>query len=201
MRKYVVGAVLLSASLTSQADNGFYVGFNAGQATYDVSLEDLSFLDDGSLTSASLDDIHASLGLSLGYQITSNFSVEASYVELGKISARAESDGSGFLYAPGVVNAKAEASGLAFDIKGQAPINKILGFYGKLGIFSWDADTTLKDSSGELANVSEDESDSFFGLGASFVMNYNSSLNLEYTAYKLDDIDVDVLTIGIQFRL
>jgi len=140
---------------------------------------------------------YTSLRLALGYQINPNFSIEGGYADFGELTVNATSDGSGFLYFPGPVNLTAAADGLFFNLKGQLPLSEQFSLFGKVGFLKWDAEVTLSDSTGGLSE-GVDDNDIFFGIGGSFNINNSVSLNLEYTLYTLDDLDVDVLSAGIQ---
>lgn len=198
LQKSLVVVSLFSMVSLAQAAEGFYIGLNVGQASYDAVLDDFAFLDDGSIISASLDDSDTSFSFTLGYQLTPNFALEGGYVDLGELTVSATSDGSGLLYAPGSVALKAAVDGLFFDVKGILPLNEQFSLYGKLGLLKWDAEVTLSDVTGSLSE-STDENDTFFGVGGSFNISNTMALNLDYTKYDLDGDDVDVLSVGIQF--
>ena len=196
LQKSLIATSLFAVISFAQAE-GFYIGLNVGQANYDTTLNDFAVLDDGSITSASLDDSDTSLSLTLGYQLTPNLSLEGGYIDFGEFAVNATSDGSGFLYVPGPVTAKAATDGLFFDVKGQLPLNELFSLYGKFGFLKWDADVTLSDSAFSVTE-STDDNDTFFGIGGSFNINNSMALNVDYTLYKLDDLDVDVFSVGIQ---
>lgn len=193
---YIWGGTPYSSS-SAQADEGLYLGFNLGQSKYDAELNDFSELDDGSIISANLDEKDTSFSFTLGYQLTPNFSVEGGYIDLGELHLNAVSDGSNF-YSPGAVNFTVETDGLFFDVKGQLPINEQFSLYGKLGLLQWDGNASISDSTG---GVSADGSDTFFGFGASFNINDSLLFNVDYTLYNLDGDDIDVIAVGVQFKL
>ena len=197
--KSLIAISMWSAVSISHASEGFYFGVNLGQASYDVALDDAAILDDGSLFSADLDDTDTSLSLTLGYQLTPNLSLEGGYIDLGEFAFNATSDGSGFLYPAGPVGIKVEADGLFFDIKGQLPLNEQFSLYGKLGLLKWDADLKLSLSIGSGSGNVDDGSDVFFGVGGLFNINNNWALSVDYTLYELEDLDVDVFSVGVQF--
>lgn len=198
LNKTVIAIALLSSFTIIHAKEGAYIGVNLGQATYDASLDDFAFLDDGSIIAADLDDSDTSLSITVGYQFTPNFSIEGGYIDLGELSVDAVSDGTGFLYFPGDVKLSAEVDGLFFDVKGQIPLNESFSIYGKFGLLKWDGEVTLSDATGSLSG-DDDGNDTFFGAGAAFSINNNTSLNVDYSLFDLDGDDVDVLSIGIQY--
>lgn len=199
--KSLIAISVLSTASISSATEGLYFGLNIGQASYDVSLSDAALLDDGSLSSASLDDSDTSLSLTVGYQMTPNFSIEGGYIDLGEFSFDATSNGSGWLYPAGPVNATIETTGLFFDVKGQVPLTEKISLYGKLGLLKWDADVNVSISLGS-GSESIDDTDTFIGMGGSVILSQDEAstiaLNVDYTLYELDDLDVDVFSVGIQ---
>ena len=197
--KSIIAITLLSSSMSIQANEGVYLGLNLGQATYDASLDDFAFLDDGSIISADLDDKDSSFSITVGYQFTPNFSVEGGFIDLGELAVDAVSDGSGFLYFPGDVRLSAEVDGLFFNLKGLIPLNESFSLYGKFGLLKWDGEVTLSDATGSISG-DDDGNDTFFGAGAAFSINNNFSLNIDYSLYDLDGDDVDVLSVGIQYK-
>jgi OOP family OmpA-OmpF porin len=193
----LIAACLLSAVSVSHASEGIYLGFNLGQASYDVSQSDAAAaLDDGSLTSLSIDDTDSSYRWAIGYQLLRYFSLEGGYLDLGDITVNATSNGSGSLYVAGPVNSRMGVDGLFFDVKGLLPLNEQVSLYGKFGLLKWDGEVTLSNVDG---SVNEDGDDTFFGIGGSYNIYDTLALNVDYTFYKLDDLDVDVFSVGIQF--
>lgn len=197
--KSLIAICMLSAVPVSSASEGFYVGLNVGQANYDASIDRFAFLDDDSIYSVNLEDKSASYSITLGYQLNPYFSLEGGYIDLGKLSVYAKSNGSGLSYAEGSVDLVVDVDGLFLDVKGQLPLNEYFSLYGKLGLLEWDAEATLSDLTGDLSSNSADDNDTFFGIGVSFNSINNTTLNVDYTMYKLDDEDIDVLSLGLQF--
>lgn len=191
----LIAACLLSAVSVSHASEGIYLGFNLGQASYDVTLNDFAVLNDGSLTSPGLDDTDSSYRYTIGYQLLPYFSLEGGYVDLGNFGATATSDGAG-IYEAGIFSTITSTDGFFIDVKGQIPINEQFSLYGTYGLLSWRSETVLSASTGTLER---NDNDSFFGIGGSFNIYDTLALNVDYTFYKLDELDVDVFSVGIQF--
>jgi len=200
LKALVVLGLPFAVSL-AHAEQGFYLGFNVGQATYDLALDDFAIFDDGSIVSASLDDSDTSFGFNLGYQLTENFSLEVGYVDLGEFTLDAVSDGSGFLYFPGNVDMAFETTGVTLALKLQAPVNEAISLYGKFGVLSYEVDFSFSNSGVSGSDTVDDSNDTFYGLGASFAVGNNTSLNIDYVLYSLDDLDVDVASVGLEFKL
>lgn len=196
--KSLLTVTILSAISVSHASEGLYLGFNLGRASYDLDLNDFAVLNDDSLTSKSLTDTDSSYRFTIGYQLLPFFSLEGGYVNFGEFSATATSSGSG-IYAPGLFSTIVTTDGLFIDAKVILPINEQFSLYGTYGLLSWDSDITVRDSQGIVEEGASDDKDPFFGLGGSFNIYNNLALSVDYTFYKLEELDVDVLSVGIQF--
>ena len=87
-----------------------------------------------------------------------------------------------------------------FDAKGILPLNEKFSLYGKFGLLMWDEKGTLSDVTGSIS-ADDDGTDIFFGVGASFNLTEKIALNGDFSRYQVDEdsVDVDVLSIGIQF--
>ena len=197
----LIAACLLLAVSVSHASEGIYLGFNLGQASYDVTLNDFAELNDGTLTSPSLDETDSSYRLTIGYQLLPYFSLEGGYIDFGNFSATATSDGTG-IYPPGIFSTITSTDGFFIDVKGQIPINEQFSLYGTYGLLSWESETILSLKSETVVTPERnkhDDNDSFFGVGGSFNIYDTLALNVDYTFYKLDELDVDVFSVGIQF--
>jgi OOP family OmpA-OmpF porin len=114
MRKDVVAALVLAASLgvTTQeaAAQGFYVGAGIGEATIEVG----PFKDDD-------------LGFKIfgGYEFNKNLAVEVEYIDGGTQKDR---------------GIKLDSSVFAVSVLGQLPLSDIFSLYARLGYGSWDLD-------------------------------------------------------------
>ena len=196
--KSFIAISILSAALVSHASEDFYFGVNIGRVNYDVTLDDLAVLNDGSITSVSINDRNITISLILGYQLTPNLSFEGGYVDLSNFTVNATSDGSGSGYAAGPVELKAATGGLFFDIKGQLPLNREFGLYGKFGVLKWDSKVTIPASTLSTSSTTKAD-DTFFGVGVSYNVRHTILvLNADYTFYELEGIGVDAFTVGMQ---
>ncbi len=96
--------------------------------------------------------------------------------------------------------ASVEITGLEFSGVGYLSVSPTFDLFGKIGLFSWDADIALTGFRG----VSVDGSDLIFGLGAQYNPSDKISIRLEYQTTTLDvndvDFDTDVISIGVAFN-
>ena len=197
--KSLIVISLLSVVSVSHAAEGFYVGLNVGQSIYSSDVPDFAFLDDGSITSVGLDDSDMGLGLMLGYQFSPYLALEGGYVDVGELNVDMSSDGTGSEYAPGKVTFKEEGDGVFLDVKGILPLHEQLSLYGKIGVWNWNTDSVIADTTGSLISKSEDGSDALFGFGAAFDISNGFGMVADYTIYILDDENVNVFSLGVQY--
>ena len=202
--KSLIAISMLSAVSASHASEGFYVGANIGQSNYDINSNEFASAL-GSITtvlSSSADDSDTSFSFTFGYQLNPNLSFEGGYINLGEVGVDVVIYENPYVID---VNTAIETDGLFFDIKGQVPINAVFSIYGKIGVLKWDSDITVTLSNVDLGNYTDsesvDEDDTFFGVGGSVILskdeNNSMVLNIDYTLYELDDLDVDVLSLGV----
>lgn len=198
--KLLIAISMLFTVSVSHSSPGVYFGFNVGSVDYDLVPEGFAVLDDGSLDTPSLDDGGMSLSWTLGYQFTKNLSLEGGYILFDEITFDAISDGSG-IYTPGPVTEIVKTDGLVFDLKAQVPLSKQFGLYGKFGFMKWDSKVTLSDSINEGGETLSGK-DAFSAIGGSYIIgkseDYSVMLNFDYTFYEVKDMDVDVLSVGVQ---
>jgi len=193
----IAAMLLVSIMLATPAQAGkIYAGASVGESTIDFGVADI---DDGSLSNASVDDSDTAFKVFAGYRFLKFFAVEADMVDLGEFAISATSDGSGLIYASGPVAAIAETDGYRIAGVGILPVGGGFSVFAKAGIFFWDAETMLTDAGGTLIDNSSDN-DEFFGAGLNFDLKGPISIRLEYEMLSLDDIDIDLVSIGAAFR-
>jgi len=205
-----ISQIILSASLltcsssyaadanTTTTQNNFYVGGAVGIATADISSSDIP-------DNYSLDDSDTSLKFFVGYKLSDNFSIEGGYIDLGEMSISNS-------YTESLVNFNektiAESNAFIVNIKGHYALSDSASVYAKVGVASWDIEGTEKFTATiPSQNISQsysedvyDESgtDVFFGVGIGFDLG-DFQLFGEYEKFKIDDENVDVLSIGATY--
>lgn len=193
----IAALCLMTLLVATPAQAGkIYAGASVGESSIDFSVADI---DDGSLSNASADDSDTAFKVFAGYRFLKFFAVEADTVDLGEFVFTATSDGSGTSYPAGPVSAVAEADGYRIAGVGILPVGGGFSVFAKAGIFFWDAETVLIDNGGTLTDDSSDN-DEFFGAGLNFDLKGPISIRLEYEMLTLDDVDVDLVSIGAAFR-
>ncbi|MCK5770987.1 outer membrane beta-barrel protein [Algiphilus sp.] len=159
-------------------DPSIYAGGSAGY----FRLNDDDFLDE---EDEFKDNRWAWRGLA-GVQLNPVFSIEGGYIDFGELN-----DGDFTLNADGTFAAALVHLPLA---NGFSP-------YAKLGQLWWDAE--LEGPSGFFGNratASDDGSDTFYGFGVRFGEGPGMQLRLEYDRLALDDTDVDMGSVTLQYN-
>lgn len=113
--------MLCALAGSASAEDGFYIGGGAGQASVDES---------------QYDDEDTALSVFGGYQFNRHFAIEGGYADLGEIE-------------PGEGAATLEADSFHVAAVGMLPVTDAFAFYGKAGLHRWDADTGLALLNGE----------------------------------------------------
>lgn len=167
----VLALALGTLSMSAQAaeTSGFYVGAGVGQ-----SMVDESFIDD--------EDVgYQVFG---GYQFNPYFGVEAAYTDFGKIN---------FIGNIG----RFEADTWSFVAVGTLPVTDRFAGYVKAGLQRWNAEI----SAPQFVSPTDPRrgTDPTYGLGLQFRFNDTVALRVEYSRFKVDDVDVDLAQVQVRF--
>lgn len=187
----VMGGALVSApSMGMAQDSRFYLGGSFGQAEAEGLCDDIRTLVTGIGTVSSCDEKDSAWKLFGGYQINRNVAIEASYFDYGSITANGQTFG-----VPFRVNGDATAFGVA--ALGMLPLSNQLSLFGKLGLLRTEVDVTAAGIGG-AASESESDTGLHIGVGAMFDVTRTFSIRAEWE--RNDEAEVDMMSIGVQFR-
>lgn len=185
---------------------GFYLGAAVGKAYGDLDrgnltgpLSEAGFTVNGS----SEDDDDTGWKILGGYQVNPYFGVEASWVDLGEYSIKAEVGGAN----PGQVKSKLDLSG-AFNLGVTAgyPFTDRLSAFAKIGAVFWDADveSTASLAFGTASSKDDDDgTDLSFGLGIRYYVTDHIALRADWDRYQIGgdaDTDVDLWSVAVQYK-
>jgi len=206
MKKMMLAAAVLAASGSAFAEgmtDKLYV--EAGWTWAEANI----FTGDW----ASTDEKDDALRLFVGYNVNDNFAVEGGVIgELeasGTLSAGAYtvSGLSGIL----TVNSTSKITITANESyllggKFSAPLNDSFSVYGRGGLLWWDVDynasgsVTYQGTTYTGAFDSDDGSDLYYGVGASYAINDNASINADYLALDIEGDDIDSFTVALGYK-
>jgi OOP family OmpA-OmpF porin len=171
MRKTHLSGIALALALGTApalgADNGIYLGASVGQS----NVEDGSIDFDASATGFK--------GI-VGWRFLDWLAVEGNYVDFGSGSDRIFDD-----------KVEVSADGLSLSAIGFLPVGPV-DLFARVGAFDWSGDIR----SAELGRGSADGTDLTYGLGVQFRV-WSLSLRAEYERYELDDVDADMISVGV----
>jgi len=166
-----LAALLLTPA--AYADSGFFVGGAYGDASFDAD----SF--------SSFDQDSAPYKIMAGYIFDMpvfDIAIEAAYNDFGS------QEGDVLL-----VPAEVDATGLSAFVVGGFDFG-IFGIFAKAGMVSWDADLNI----GGLKD-SDDGTDPAYGVGARLMFS-SLEARLEYEVFDFDDVDLDMVSLGLIWR-
>jgi OOP family OmpA-OmpF porin len=185
IRKTSIAALLAAAGMAvssaamaqaKPADQGFYAGASFTQTEADGTCP----------SGFSCDFKDSGFKIFGGYRFNRNFAAEAFYADHGEISVKV-----------GTVSAKAESSTFGVAALGILPLGSNFELFGKLGIGSTSVDATAS-APGVSAGASDSGSDILFGVGAAYNFTRNLGVRAEYERF--NDSEINVLSIGVQYR-
>ncbi len=219
-----------TGAVPALAASGFYVGATAGQSLFHQKKGDAdaaiiqAFNTAGfatQITSSSLDKTDFAFSALVGYRLTPEFSIEAGYTDLGKLSYKS-SGRLTLIEAPifsttETADLKGSAKGPTLAALGIVPISAAWEIYGRAGLFfskvTLDVDTTLVHnpigpglSTQGGDSVSANSVDPLVGVGAAWHVVNGITLRAEYTRFvnvgnkdKTGEINIDLFNLGVTY--
>ncbi len=127
------------------------------------------------------DDSDTYFSVGVGFDVSKNLAFEVSYKDYG------EAEGG-----PWFAEWEVEASSFSGAAVGKLPLNSSVELLGKVGLDIWEVDS-------DNSSYDEDGTDLFLGFGAAFNINTRTDITLTYELHEFDDVDVDVLAVGINY--
>ena len=192
--------------LAVSADDLSKTYFSAGM----MSITDKG-LDELKGTGVTIDDNDTIANFSLGYKVSPSLALEGSIISGGEVSASLSGDESGTFQgktysASGTVTVKAKTdTSYLFGLKYSGKIGSYpLSLNMKAGQLFWDVDyiasasgtityggTTYSGSITEETLLAVDGSDLYFGIGMSYELSNNSSIDLDYISTEINGSDIN----------
>ena len=180
----VLSGMVAASQASAQA---FYIGGSVGKSDIDDEITT------GLITSGSVDGKDTGFKIFGGYQFNQYFGLDLAYVDLGKASY------SGSFFGTPVTGGKVEVWGLNISAVGTLPLNPSFSLFGKVGLFSWEAEAS--DVTGGVPfSAKDDGADLSIGLGLSYNFTKNVSARVEWQRFMMDVADADLLSVGIVYK-
>jgi len=166
----MIAILIYFASASQVMAEGYYGAIDVGQS------KGSDICTDNTPGVSGCEDTATAYRFAGGYQISSNWSVEASYADYGSGSI-----GSANVGAPiGNLSGTWKATALEVSGVGTLPISEGISITGKLGLASTDLKVDLNSSLLGGASVSDTTSKLAFGIGAKFDVNNKVAIRVQY---------------------
>jgi opacity protein-like surface antigen len=209
-----------SMSTAQAAQPGFYVGGFYGQSDKDSDIQEYRAyaatriypspvvqLTVESLTD-SLDTKDSSFGFLAGYRFNTHFAVEGGYIDLGRVSYRAQARGNiNGIPTDATLNFDSETAGLSVSALGLWPLSYRWEVYGRAGaLFSANEFSIYYvdvEQSPKRDRFADSDVDFFAGVGTSFNFLEIYDVRLEFQHIlaagdkNTDEADANVISIGV----
>jgi len=163
---------------TASADTGPYLGASIGSTTVDENFEGVR-LDTDSMA-------YRFVG---GFQMGDVLGLEIGYQDFGNLDE---------LIITGQTSSLTRLAAAGWTLGGTLglPLTDQVSLFGRAGVFYWDADITID---GIPVHVPQDDNP-YYGAGARVNLSRNLSLVGDWSRYELDDVDTDVISLGLLYR-
>lgn len=180
----------LALPTAGMANNGFYIGFNAGQAYFKDASEGMNSLAEiltanCGTCSYHLDMSNRALGYQgfAGYSFNKYFAFEGGYADFGKATGMATGPYiPGFPFTPsnsGTVHSEMKANGVTFDAILGYPLTERFLIFGKIGVIAAHRTSSFV-KMGTIGNssstVSGNSAESSYGFGVTYTLTNNWAL-------------------------
>lgn len=181
-------ALALSGALAAtHASAQFFLGGSIGQSDVDDEITT------GLIDSGTVDGKDTAWKIFGGYMFNRHFGIEAAYINAGEVSY------SGTFSGFPVTGGKVELTAFNVSVLGNLPINEQFSVFGKVGLFSWEAEAS--DITGGFPfSGSDDGTDVSFGVGVGYNFTPNFGVRAEYELFQTDNADASLISIGLVWR-
>lgn len=160
---------------------------------------DSALANQGVASSSSADSSSTNPNLRLGYRVSPNVAVEASYDRIGKMDVQST------MSSPSADSASGswKANGLGLHVLGIAPLDDKWSLYGRLGVERWKTTLDLPSSGGGTNySGSSTHSSLALGAGAAYAITQNVDATAELVHYTHVGDDTNTGRTGLnQFNL
>ncbi len=180
-KKFVCSVMfLMFACGNATASEGFFISGGFGTAKLDDSFDGLSDSDDST-----------AFRLGAGWKFSDHFALEAGYQDFGDFEYTLDIPNE-----PGQSSGSAElsADGFTFGAIGYLPLNDKFSLYGRAGMYFWDGDAEIN----EVSQAAPEDTNPYVGLGLSYAISERVFLTGDWSHFKLESANGDMLTLGLQ---
>lgn len=197
-----------SSHASYRSEPSMYIFGGLSTSSFDFDRSDFRYsFGDGSLSKVTLDTESGGARIGFGFDFSAELSLELGYAALGTLTGSGISDGSQFSnngFSTGRVDMDANADGVFLGINIHTPRSEPIGLFARFGIYGWELNGTLDDSS-RSGQFTVEGADPYAGIGLRLAVADDVSVVLAYDYYVLDDdesinISADTLSVDMVFR-
>lgn len=169
--------MLLAAPISAQA-GGFYVGASVGQAELSDDFGGFSVNEDST-----------AYRVVAGWSINDFFALEGGYHNFGDFQQVFDDLGT-------PVTVSLSADGFTLGAVGSVPLTDRFSLMGRAGWYFWDGDAEINN----VTQATPEDSNLYVGAGITFDVTERFQLTGDWTRYELEDVNSNVISIGLQYR-
>lgn len=159
---------------------GPYIGAAISRNRLEVDLA-------GGLTEIDADD--TGYKVFLGHAFSEYVRIELGFVDFGELQELID------LGPLGIQDVSVEADGPTLGLELGVPLGEYLSVHARGGVVFWDAEGTVNGF-----GIEDEGEDAFYGVGVRYRLSPNLSVVGAWERFELDDVDVDVASLGLSFR-
>ena len=193
---FLVSFGLATGSISAWAQNAYF-GLGFGQASLDIA-------PCGFDISCTSDESDTAIKVFGGVKFNPNLAVEAAFIYGGEYSQ------SGTDSSLGTATANIEVRGINLAVLGFLPVSERFSLQGKVGLFIWDMDVTVRSITFApfgYSSFPESGTDPMFGIGGTINISKQIGILVEYETF-LDvgnagttgKFDINVLSGSLVYR-
>jgi len=155
--------------------------------------EPSSYTGLGYIDEDELDDESFSSNFSVVYRFTDTLGVEGGYASFGEFE-------NSFNAVEGRGKIKADIDGFNLGLNLIADLSDTWYMTGRIGLWAWDGETTLKIPGSATLKGDDDGTDLYAGaaIGYKFTPRWHAGLGATYYSVDLDESDTGVFVLGVQ---
>lgn len=192
----ITGVGLMGGLNANAADDNWYAGVSYGTTSVDSGVSNTT-------GTARLDEEDSGYKITLGKKIHKSISIEGFYADFGESSLTGNTGdnfdigGTTYQFIVNNANLTQSITGLGVNAKFNYAFNDKSSIAGRVGMLMWDATVTVSGASITSSSASADGTDLFYGIGYQYDFNKQLSLTVDYDMYAADELDFDMVAIGV----
>lgn len=134
-----------------------------------------------------VDESATSMEINAGVALSSNFALEASYLDLGSVD---------------VAGGELNLDGFAFMVVASMPVAQTMNVFAKVGTYQWESEYSARHGDVRFERAVDSGSDFLYGFGVNFGIADDFDAVLEYRALAFDALDEEGsnISLGVRYR-